>query len=164
MGRLPQRPPAGASEGIVIVGELGHLARRFAGSLSRRPPSPDDEHWAAGHLGPGEQALWARMAPVDRRHSIVVARRFVARRPAASRSEIAGALFHDCGKVDSGLGTFGRVLATVVGPRSARLRSYHDHERIGAELAAAAGADVVTVALIEGHGAAAADLRAADDI
>jgi hypothetical protein len=101
---------------------------------------------------------------VDRRHSIVVARRFVARRPAATRAEVAGALLHDCGKIESGLGTLGRVLATVVGPRTARLRTYHDHEAIGAGLAAAAGADPVTVALIAGRGPAAADLRAADDV
>ena len=77
---------------------------------------------------------------------------------------MAGALLHDCGKVESGLGTFGRVLATVVGPRTDRFRAYHDHEAIGAALAAAAGADPVTTALIEGRGPAAADLLAADDV
>jgi hypothetical protein len=77
---------------------------------------------------------------------------------------MAGALLHDAGKVEAGLGTFGRVVATVVGPRTARFRSYHDHEAIGARLADAAGSDPVTVALIEGHGPAAADLSAADDL
>ena len=48
-----------------------------------------------------------------------------------------------------------RVAATVVGPRGRRFRLYHDHEAIGARLAEAAGADSVTVALIEGHGPAA---------
>ena len=77
---------------------------------------------------------------------------------------MAGALLHDVGKVEAGLGTFARVAATVVGPRGRRFRLYHDHEAIGARLAEAAGADPVTVALIEGHGPAAADLRAADDV
>ena len=77
---------------------------------------------------------------------------------------MAGALLHDVGKVEAGLGTFSRVVATVVGPRTRRFRLYHDHEALGARLAAAAGADVVTVALIEGRGPAAADLRAADDV
>jgi hypothetical protein len=147
-----------------LVARVGHLGRRFAGSLSRRPPTPDDERWAVGFLLPGERALWDRMGAVDRRHSIDVARRFVARRPAATRAEVAGALLHDCGKAESGLGTLARVVATVVGPRTARLRAYHDHEAIGADLATAAGADPTTVALIEDHGPAAADLRAADDV
>ncbi len=55
-------------------------------------------------------------------------------------------------------------MATVVGPRTRRFRLYHDHEALGARLAAAAGADVVTVALIEGRGPGAADLRVADDV
>ena len=141
-----------------------HLVRRFVGSLSRRSPYPADEAWAGGQLRAGEQALWERMGGADRRHSIIVARRFVARRPNATRAEVAGALLHDCGKVESGLGTFGRVLATVVGPRTDRFRAYHDHEAIGAALTAAAGADPVTTALIEGRGPAAADLLAADDV
>lgn len=148
----------------MIVGELGHLARRFAGSLSRRGPEPADERWAAEQLGPGEQALWARMSAADRRHSVVVARRFLERRPGASRAELAGALLHDCGKVEAGLGTVWRVLATVVGPRGGRFRRYHDHEAIGARLAAAAGADPITVALIQGNGPAAAALRDADHV
>lgn len=162
MGRLPQRPPAG--EGVVIVGELAHLARRFVGSLSRRPPSASDEQWAAAWLSAGEQALWERMSNVDRRHSIVVARRFVEIRPAATRPERAAALLHDVGKVESGLGTLARVLATIVGPRSRRFRRYHDHEAIGAWLAATAGSDPVTVALIERTGPAAPDLARADHI
>ena len=76
---------------------------------------------------------------------------------------MAGALLHDVGKVQSGLGTWGRVAATVVGPRTRRFRQYHDHEQIGANMAAQAGSDPATVALIRGDGPAAADLRAADD-
>lgn len=138
--------------------------RRFVTSLSRAAPVDADVRWALGHLAPGERELWSRMAPADQRHSIEVARRFLARRPAASAAEVAGALLHDAGKVEAGLGTFGRVVATVVGPRTARLRTYHDHEAIGARLAAAAGADDVTVALVEGRGPAAPDLAAADEI
>ena len=59
------------------------------------------------------------------------------RRP--RRAEMAGALLHDVGKVQSGLGTWGRVAATVVGPRTRRFRQYHDHEQIGASMAAQAG-------------------------
>ena len=141
-----------------------HLGKRFLTSLSPRRPDPDDVEWAGTFLTVGERALWERMAAPDRRHSIVVARRFVALRPAASREEVAGALLHDVGKVEAGLGTFSRVVATVVGPRTRRFRLYHDHEAIGARLAADAGATAVTVALVAGEGPAAADLHAADDV
>jgi hypothetical protein len=141
-----------------------HLVRRFMTSLSPTAPAAADEAWAGGHLSPTERALWTRMTAADRRHSIEVARRFVAQRPSATRAEVAGALLHDVGKLEAGLGTFGRVVATVVGPRSHRFRLYHDHEALGARLAEAAGSDPATVALIEGHGPAAADLRHADDV
>jgi hypothetical protein len=141
-----------------------HLGRRFVTSVSPRPPSASDEAWAEGWLLAGEVELWRRMSNRDRRHAVEVARRFAVRRPDATRAEMAGALLHDVGKVESGLGTFARVFATLVGPRTARFRAYHDHEAIGARLAEAAGADPVTVALIEGCGAAAPDLRAADDV
>jgi len=133
-------------------------------SLSRRAPSATDDAWARSHLRTVEADLWASMAVADRRHAIIVARRFLARRPAATRAEVAAALLHDVGKVEAGLGVIGRVAATIVGPRTARFRSYHDHEAIGAHLASGAGSDTVTIALIHGRGPAAADLRAADDV
>jgi putative nucleotidyltransferase with HDIG domain len=122
-----------------------------------------DDAWARSWLTDGEAALWSSMPTSDRRHSIEVARRFVQRHPEASRSEIAGALLHDVGKTKSGLGTVGRVFATVVGPRTTRFRRYHDHEAIGAEMAASVGSDPATVALIRGEGPAADSLQAADD-
>jgi hypothetical protein len=142
---------------------LDHLARRFVTSLSRRPPSAADEDWARTWLTDEEAKLWAAMPSADRRHAVEVCRRFLVRRADASRPEVAGALLHDVGKVQSGLGTWGRVAATVVGPRTRRFRQYHDHEQIGANMAAHAGSDPATVALICGDGPAAADLGAADD-
>jgi hypothetical protein len=140
-----------------------HLARRFFASLSRRSPSAEDVEWALSWLTDEEAQLWTAMPSADQRHAVEVSRRFLTRRPDASRAEMAGALLHDVGKVQSGLGTWGRVVATIVGPRSRRFRQYHDHEQIGANMAAHAGADPVTVALIAGRGPAAADLQAADD-
>ena len=75
------------------------------------------------------------------------------------RAELAGALLHDCGKLDSGLGTLGRVGATVSGSiaGSAAERAtaagltrriglcYARHEAIGAQMLLAAGSDPVTV-------------------
>jgi len=141
-----------------------HLAKRFAGSLSRREPDAADTAWAAEVLGPGERDLWSRMSVADRRHSLCVARRFVAELPDAPPEVVAAALLHDVGKLECGLGTWGRVAATVVGPHGRRFRQYHDHEAIGAAMAAAAGAAPATVEAIAGHGDHAARLRAADDI
>ncbi len=143
---------------------IAHLARRFRGSLSRAEPAMEDIAWVHSLLLPEEAALWERMAVQDRRHSIEVARRFAQRRPAASPSEMAGALLHDVGKQVAGLGTFARVAATVVGSRTERFRQYHDHEALGAALLADAGSDPVTIELVQGRGSAAADLRAADDV
>jgi len=146
------------------VRSIGHLARRFRGSLSQAEPSPDDVAWVTAQMLPQEVALWSRMAVQDRRHSIEVARRFVALRPDASRAEIAGALLHDVGKQVAGLGTFARVAATVMGPRTTRFRQYHDHEALGAAMLTEAGSEPVTVELVEGGGAAADVLRRADDM
>ena len=143
-----------------------HLAKRFVTSLSRVPPPAADLAWARSCLLASEWELWERFGAMDQRHTIEVARRFVASRPDASRPEVAAALLHDIGKLDSGLGVGGRVLATLSGPRTRRFRTYHENERIGAELCAAAGSDLFTVALVRGDatGAAADALRAADDI
>ena len=160
MGRVPRRSSAGAA-GVVKV---THLARRFAGSLSRREPEPHREAWAQSQLLPGELALWQRMTAQDRRHSIDVARRYRSIVETATRDEMAAALLHDVGKVDSGLGTFGRVAATVVGPRTPRFRRYHDHERIGVELLTAAGSTGATLQLARWEGPHADALREADDV
>jgi hypothetical protein len=143
---------------------LLHLARRFVTSLWREPLPPADEEWARSFLSPWERDLWNRFHHPDRRHAVKVARRFVALRPHASRDEIAGALMHDIGKVESDLGTFARVAATVVGPRTARFREYHAHELIGSQMLRRAGSSAVTVDLVRGAGDAAVDLRKADDV
>ncbi|MFP5320880.1 MAG: HD domain-containing protein [Acidimicrobiia bacterium] len=133
-----------------------HLARRFLGSLSPRPLDPADDAWARAHLLPGEQDLWRRMSRADRKHAAGVARD-VDRRlgPGTARPVIAAALLHDVGKVDAGLGTFGRVAATLVGRRratgSGRVARYLRHDAIGARLLADAGADPLTVAWAREH-------------
>lgn len=139
-----------------------HLVRRFFVSLPNTPPTPDDEVWADGFLLAGERALWVQMGNRDRRHSIGVARRFAQAHPTASRAQMAGALLHDVGKIECDLGTFARVLATLVGPRTARFQSYHDHEEIGAAMVRDAGSLPETVDLVAGHGPAYAHLEAAD--
>ena len=143
---------------------FAHLSRRFLTSLSRREPSVAETAWVDSHLLGSESVLWHRMAVSDRRHSITVARRFESRGGPWSRDEMAGALLHDIGKLDSGLGTLGRVVATIAGPRTNRFRRYHDHERRGADLLVEAGSSDITVELVLGGGRAATALREADDI
>jgi hypothetical protein len=146
------------------LSHIGHLARRFITSLSRREPDAANTAWVDSQLLDGEAQLWHRMSVSDRRHSIIVARRFESSGGPRSRDEIAGALLHDVGKLDSDLGTLGRVVATVVGPRTTKFRRYHDHERLGADLLTAAGSSQATIDLVRGVGQASTVLRDADNI
>ena len=150
------------SKQIHVLTKPHHLAARFFTSLSSAPPDPADDAWAAEQLLAGERALWFAMTTPDRRHSVKVAQRFVAARPEATRAEIAGALLHDVGKLECGLGTWGRVVASVVGPRTDVFRRYHDHEHIGALMAAQAGSEPATVELIDERGPAYDTLHTCD--
>jgi hypothetical protein len=138
-----------------------HLSVRFVQSLSPAPPSPADEAWVATVLGPGELQIWRRLSPPDRRHAVGVARRVQqAGAVPHERWVLAAALLHDCGKLDSGLGTFGRVGATLwaaargrgraaVGP--GRVARYLRHPEIGAALLREAGAHPQTAAWAAEH-------------
>jgi len=139
-----------------------HMVVRFFTSLSPRPPSVRAERFADDHLSPAERKLWIQLSNQDRRHSAGVARRFVEVRTEATPEEIAGALLHDVGKIECRLGTMQRVVATLIGPRTKRYRAYHDHEEIGARMAAAIGSHPDTVELIAGHGPAFGALEACD--
>jgi len=141
---------------------MWHLAARFVTSLPATPPPPADEAWVDDTLLPGERDLWVQLSNQDRRHSALVGRRFVEARPSATRAEVAGALLHDVGKIECRLGTFGRVVATIVGPRTERFAAYHDHEAIGARMAAEVGSEPVTVELIAGDGPAFPALHSSD--
>jgi hypothetical protein len=134
---------------------------RFFGSLSPRPPQDDDERWATSHLTPGEAAVWDELANADRRHAVGVARDVVAQLgPETPRPVVAAALLHDCGKLDSGFGTFRRVGATVVvavrgrdkiARGGGRLARYVRHPELGAARLTRAGSDPLTVAWVAEH-------------
>lgn len=168
---------------------LLHLTRRILGSLSPRPLDERDDQWARRHLRSGEAQLWGRMPVTDRKHAAGVARE-VERRLGddATRPVIAAALLHDVGKLDSGLGTFGRVAATVASATlghgrvaawrhrpgiAGRLGRYAVHATVGGDLLDAAGSDPLTVAWAREHHASEASwsvpvpvgraLRDADD-
>ena len=110
-------------------------------------------------LMPGELALWRQMSRPDRRHAVRVARQVQASLgDQAEPPVLAAALLHDVGKVASGLGTFGRVAATVAGLARSEARAgdgrvarYLRHDVLGAEMLAAAGSDPLTVAWAREH-------------
>lgn len=165
-----------------------HLVRRFLGSLSPRPIAPGDERWAREQLLVAEQELWDRMPLADRKHAAGVAREVDRRLRGADRAVLAAALLHDVGKIKAGLGTGGRVAATLLGAVSDRERvpkwaeapgvggrigRYLRHDAIGAELLEAAGSAPDTVTWAREHhlpperwtlpGEVADALAAADD-
>lgn len=141
-----------------------HLARRLATSLTARQPRKDEIVRVAAILSPGEMRLWSAMQSADRRHSLTVLDRRESMRPIPDRDERAAALLHDVGKSASRLGTMGRVLATVVGPRSWRFRLYREHESIGVRMLEGASTSR-TIGVLDGSLAVEAELlRAADDL
>lgn len=137
-----------------------HLTKRFFGSMLPIGPSSDDREWATSQLLPGEVGLWNRMSAQDRRHAAGVARRTAeVLGERATRPVLAAALLHDVGKVDSQLGTFLRVVATlsaaVAGRETAelwvkttgvtrRIGLYLKHPEIGGDLLEMAGSDDFT--------------------
>ncbi len=161
---------------MTAAGQAAHLGRRFFGSLWPVGPGGADESWVNANLTDDERVLWGRMSAPDRRHAVAVAHRVQASLdaqpslepvgPVGRRAILAAALLHDVGKVESRMGTFGRVVATVVGMTGGRRRSgewatrsglrrrlgvYLRHDSVGAELLAAAGGDPLTVGWASCH-------------
>jgi hypothetical protein len=151
-----------------------HRARRFGRSLVARAPSDADTAWAHSFLSAEERRLFDRMPAVDRTHSIGVAKGVCAHldrlelrvEDPAARWILAAALTHDVGKSVAGLGTYGRVVATLseaVGGASManvwaqrrgmtrKVGLYLQYPRLGADLLAVAGADERVVAWAAQH-------------
>lgn len=148
------------------MSKIAHLAKRFVLSLVPSQVQEIERQWVHSVLTSSELDLWNEMMVQDRRHSVMVGRRFAKYRPTASQSEIAGALLHDVGKLAAHLGTLARVVATLVGPRTSRFRQYHDHESIGAAMLRSIGSDELTISMVEGScvGELKDALNRADDI
>jgi hypothetical protein len=148
------------------LSKIVHLTKRFVLSLVPSQVQQIERQWVQSVLSPSEFDVWNNMMVQDRRHSVLVGRRFVKYRPTAMQSEIAGALLHDVGKSVARLGTFARVIATLVGPRTNRFRQYHDHEQIGATMLRSIGSNELTISMVEGScvGELSQALNRADDI
>ena len=146
-----------------------HLVRRFFGTALPIAPKASESAWALEQLLPGEARLWASMRSADRRHSIAVARRVQrALGDQATRPVLAAALLHDVGKVDAGLGAYGRTVATLSGAAvrrdpetirdwtrtrgfTRRVGLYLQHPRLGGDMLELAGSDPLTVAWAREH-------------
>jgi hypothetical protein len=146
---------------------LGHLSRRFFGSLWPAGPNRGTEEWVGSVLSERELRLWRRMSAADRRHAAGVARR-VERTlgPEASPPVLAAALLHDVGKVSAGLGTYGRVVATMAGAAAGlkmaeawtqgrgftrKVGLYLRHPALGGDMLALAESDPLTVTWAREH-------------
>ena len=135
----------------------GHLAGRFFGALRPGGPTEADRAWVEALLEPAEYGLWARQPGYDRRHSAEVARQVEAALAGGAHADdsrwLACALLHDIGKLAAGLGTVGRVLATLVGRATdgavadweehrglrRRIALYLRHPELGADMIEMAG-------------------------
>lgn len=101
--------------------DLRHRVPRFFGSLRPGPPRRDDLEWALAQLNERERRLFGMMSNPDKRHALRVARRVDAAYDGLDEPEVprpvalAAALLHDVGKSEAGLGTYGRVVATLSG-------------------------------------------------
>ena len=144
-----------------------HLTKRFFGSLLPGGPPERQRAWVESVLSDQEYVLWIRMYGPDRRHSARMAREVEARLgDQAEEQVLAAALLHDVGKIEAGLRTWGRVVATlsakVAGRDTASLwvRSrgftrnvglYLQHPDIGGDMLAMAGSNPLTVAWAREH-------------
>jgi hypothetical protein len=142
-----------------------HLSRRFVGALSPRAASADDLAWVDTVIDNAALSTqWRRMPNHDQRHAIGVARGVQAQLAGTEFADdprwLSAALLHDIGKLDSRLGVYGRVVATVSASllgrgmadawseRSGVIRRvglYLRHPELGAD----------RIRLVDGHGEAA---------
>lgn len=140
---------------MVSPSRMRHLVQRFRWSLSSAPPSASGEQWLLGFLSAGEADLYRAMSAQDRRHAVDCGRRVEDLGPEA----IVASALHDVGKTEAGLGTMGRVGATLLSPvvRSAhpgffgRAAVYKQHPERGAALLAATGSAPLAVAWAAEH-------------
>ena len=149
------------------MGGMRHLTRRFLGSLCPGGPPEPDRAWVGSVLSDAEYGLWERQPGPDRRHSAAAGRE-VERRlgDGATAPVLAAALLHDIGKLDAGLGTWGRVVSTtsakLVGHDTAkrwvertgftrRVGLYLHHPEIGSDMLEMAGSDRLVVAWAAEH-------------
>ena len=125
-----------------------HLVKRLVGSVTATALTQSERCEVESVLLAAEHALFQRLTMADQRHALHVLRRFDAFATDAPAFARRAALLHDIGKIESSLGTAGRVVATVLGPRTTTFRRYLEHESLGVQLLRAAGSDARTLDLL----------------
>ncbi len=157
-----------------MLARARHRLRQFFGALRPRV-SPEARAGAYRWLSVGEQRLFETMMPRDQQHGIEVYQRV---RAAAGQDDallFAAALLHDCGKGRVAL--WQRVAHVVIGFAAPGLRDaiatehgagwrqafrrLRYHPEIGANMAAAAGADADVVRMIREQESERPDARLA---
>lgn len=128
-----------------------HLVKRFVGNITAAPLTLVERSEVVAVLLPTEYRLFEQFSVADQRHALHVLRRFDSFAPGAPVFVRRAALLHDIGKVEARLGTIGRVVATVVGPRTPAFRRYHQHEELGLQLLRDAGSDSLTLEVLTPH-------------
>lgn len=140
---------------------IPHLAQRTLWSLRRPEPDAEGERWLLSLCSPAEARLYRSMAAVDRAHAVNSARAVAS---LGDEVVVASAL-HDVGKSQAGLGTPGRVAASlaalVIHDRARNWRRsngfrgqigrYLDHSEIGAAELQAAGVSDLAVTWAREH-------------
>ncbi|MEQ8716428.1 MAG: hypothetical protein RIE08_02345 [Acidimicrobiales bacterium] len=97
------------------LGGPRHLIRRFFWSLWPGGTDPDAEERVVAAMSPAERALHQRLSPVDRLHGVAGVASVVSDLGERATDEVVvAAALHDVGKLAAGLGTSGRVGATLV--------------------------------------------------
>lgn len=149
--------------------DLRNRVPRFFESLRPGAPASTDLDWANSWLNDRERSLFSRMSNPDQRHAIRVTRRvddaYCLDDPPKSVA-LAASLLHDIGKVECGLGTYGRVIAALceaVGGRdmaelwqqksgfTRRVGLYLRYTEIGVDLLSLAGSDDLVTAWSREH-------------
>lgn len=144
-----------------------HLTKRFFGSLRAKPLDSAELAWVRANLLDTEFALWDRFAVADKRHTHDVAKRVEQLLgDKVERPVIAAALLHDIGKIETQLGTFERVMATLAGSTGTmtqkeswskedgwlgRAGRYLMHHETGAQMLEKAGSDPITYTWAREH-------------
>lgn len=140
-------------------------ARQFGRAVHPSEPRKHDA-LAAEWLLPAELALYERLSPYDREHSLALAGALI-KRGFVTRSLMACALLHDVGKSLAEVHPMHRAafvlarrlhpqLPDIMGARSRHSWRYPlwvlcHHAELGARLAQAAGVDARVVRLIRNH-------------
>lgn len=136
-----------------MPGSWAHLARRFVWSLRVAPLKGHEIEELAGLVDRPTLDAFLGQAVTDQRHGYEAARHV---RDRHGRPElVVASLLHDLGKRHAGLGTAGRVVASVLSrlglPAPGRLGVYLDHPRLGADELRELGHDPLTVDFAAHH-------------